>query len=337
MPWPSPPPSEAAAMREPPAARSMRRWPRRRRGSSLNPSVSSTAPMLGVVNLDKPVGPTSHDMVGLMRRLTGTRRIGHAGTLDPLASGVLPILVGAATRFSAELTGGRKRYDAVIRLGARSATDDAQGPIEPGGGAVPGEEAVREALSAFVGTFEQVPPAFSARKQGGRTAHRAARSGEPIDLPPRAVTIDAIELLEFTPDPDGASVRIDLHCHAGTYVRSLARDLGGRLGCGGYLAALRRTEAAGLHVDDAVTPERLEALAGEGKLADAILPVGMLLPMPRVSIEPEAARAFANGSASRLGGEGDADGRRVVFAGDELRRIGECRCAAAREGPAARG
>src|SRR5687768_11630308 len=149
--------------------------------------------MLGVVNLDKPVGPTSHDMVGLMRRLTGTRRVGHAGTLDPLASGVLPILVGAATRFSAELSGGRKRYDAVIRLGARSATDDAQGPIEPGGASIPDEEEVRAALAGFVGTFEQRPPAFSARKQGGRTAHRAARSGAPIDLPPRPVTIESID------------------------------------------------------------------------------------------------------------------------------------------------
>jgi tRNA pseudouridine55 synthase len=277
--------------------------------------------MLGVVNLDKPVGPTSHDMVGLMRRLTGTRRIGHAGTLDPLASGVLPILVGAATRFSAELTGGRKRYDAVIRLGARSETDDAEGQIELVDGPIPGEAAVREALAGFIGTFDQVPPAFSARKQGGRTAHRAARSGAPIDLPPRSVTIDAIELLEFTPDAEGATLRIDLRCHAGTYVRSLARDLGDRLGCGGYLAALRRTEAAGLHADDAVTPERLEALAGAGRLADAVLPVGDLLPLPRLSLDPDAARAFANGSATPIG-DGAEDGRRTVFLGGELLGIG---------------
>ncbi|HEX2142204.1 MAG TPA: tRNA pseudouridine(55) synthase TruB, partial [Candidatus Limnocylindria bacterium] len=130
--------------------------------------------MLGVVNLDKPVGPTSHDMVGLLRRLTGTRRIGHAGTLDPLASGVLPILVGAATRFSEELTGGRKRYDALVRLGFRSATDDGEGPLEPVPGPMPSDEAVREAITGFVGTFEQRPPAFSARKQGGQRAHRAA-------------------------------------------------------------------------------------------------------------------------------------------------------------------
>jgi len=277
--------------------------------------------MLGVVNLDKPVGPTSHDMVGLMRRLTGTRRIGHAGTLDPLASGVLPILVGAATRFSEELTGGRKRYDALIRLGARSATDDAEGPIEAGDGPIPDEDAVRRELATFVGTFDQVPPAFSARKQGGRTAHRAARAGAPIDLPPRSVTIDAIELLEFTHDGGEATARIDLRCHAGTYVRSLARDVGDRLGCGGYLAALRRTEAAGLHAGDAVTPQRLEELAMAGRLGDAVMPVGELLPMPRISLDATSVRAFANGSASHVG-PGVDDGRRAVFDGDELLGIG---------------
>ena len=158
-----------------------RRW----RSCSRSASASSIGPMLGVVNLDKPVGPTSHDMVGMMRRLSGTRRIGHAGTLDPLASGVLPILVGGATRFSAELTGGSKRYDAVIRLGARSATDDAEGPIVAIDAPLPDEATAREALASFVGTFDQLPPTFSARKVGGRTAHRAARAGDPIAVPPR--------------------------------------------------------------------------------------------------------------------------------------------------------
>jgi len=278
--------------------------------------------MLGVVNLDKPVGPTSHDMVGMMRRLTGTRRIGHAGTLDPLASGVLPILVGGATRFSAELTGGSKRYDAVIRLGARSATDDAEGPIEPVDAPLPDEEAVRGALAAFVGTFDQLPPAFSARKVGGRTAHRAARAGDPMVLAPRSVTIYALELLAYHREDDGADVRIDLRCGAGTYVRSLAHDLGEGLGCGGYLRALRRTEAAGLTVEGAVTPERLEALAAEGLLGDAILPVGDLLPLPHVLLDRDAAHAFRNGSARPLAGAPTADGRAAVFDGDELIGIG---------------
>ena len=277
--------------------------------------------MLGVVNLDKPVGPTSHDMVGLLRRLTGTRRIGHAGTLDPLASGVLPILVGAATRFSEELTGGGKRYDATIRLGARSETDDAEGPIVPGDGPVPDAATVEAALREFLGTFDQRPPVFSARKLAGRTAHRAARAGASLDLPPRRVTVEAIELTELRDVPGGREVRIDVRCGPGTYVRSIARDLGDRLGCGGYLAALRRTEAAGLRVDEAVTPERLEALSGAGRLGEVVLPVADLLPLPRVELTDEAAWQFRHGSVHPLASDGE--GRVAVFARSGLLGVGQ--------------
>ena len=252
--------------------------------------------MLGVVNLDKPVGPTSHDMVGLLRRLTGTRRIGHAGTLDPLASGVLPILVGAATRFSQELTGGRKRYEAVIRLGERSATDDAEGPITAVEAPVPDDATIATALETFVGSFEQRPPAFSARKQAGRTAYRAARAGKPLDLPSRTVTVDAIELLGIERGDSHTDVRIDLQCGPGTYIRSIARDLGELLASGGHLAALRRTEAAGLRAEEAFTPERLEALATTGRLGEAILPVVDLLPLPALTLERDAAWRFVHGS-----------------------------------------
>jgi tRNA pseudouridine55 synthase len=253
--------------------------------------------MLGVVNLDKPVGPTSHDMVGFLRRLTGTRRIGHAGTLDPLASGVLPILIGAATRFSEELTGGRKRYEAVIRLGERSATDDAEGPIERVHAPLPSDEAIHAALDAFVGTFEQRPPLFSARKHEGRTAHRAARAGTPIEVPPRTVTVDSIDVLGVDRDEHHVDVRVDLRCGPGTYVRSIARDLGQRLGTGGHLHALRRTEAAGLAAADAITPEELTALADDGRLSDAVLPVGSLLPLPHVALDADAVWRFVHGSA----------------------------------------
>jgi tRNA pseudouridine55 synthase len=277
--------------------------------------------MLGVINLDKPVGPTSHDMVGLLRRLTGTRRIGHAGTLDPLASGVLPVLVGAATRFSQELTGGPKRYDAVIRLGITSLTDDAQGPLEAGSAPLPDRAALEEALAAFVGTFEQRPPAFSARKSQGRVAHRAARAGEQLDLPTRPVTVERIALLELRPGDGWLDVRVDIRCGPGTYVRSIARDLGERLGCGGHLHALRRTEAGGLLADDAQTPERLEALAADGRLAEALIPVADLLPLPRLELAGPDARRFVNGSAIRVA-HPDGDGRRAVFSADELLGIG---------------
>src|SRR2546428_8790222 len=138
--------------------------------SGASPSGSGRGAMRGVFTLAKPVGPTSHDMVGLARRLTGTRRIGHAGTLDPLASGVLPILVGAATRFSEELTGGSKRYDAIVRLGQRSATDDAQGPLEAGG-ALPATDELEAAVAGVVGTYDQRPPAYSSRHQDRPTAY----------------------------------------------------------------------------------------------------------------------------------------------------------------------
>ncbi|MGZ8512508.1 MAG: tRNA pseudouridine(55) synthase TruB [Candidatus Limnocylindria bacterium] len=271
--------------------------------------------MLGVVNLDKPVGPTSHDMVGLLRRLTGIRRIGHAGTLDPLASGVLPILVGAATRFSEELTGGRKRYEAVVRLGERSVTDDAEGPMATGDLPLPSDAEVESALATFVGTFDQRPPAFSSRKQDGRIAHRSARAGDPLDLPARPVTVDAIEVLGIERGERVIDVRIDLRCGPGTYVRSIARDVGEHVGCGGHLHALRRTEAAGLRVDDAVTPERLEEAAGHGGLGDHILPVGILLPLPSITLPTDAAWRFVHGTEQPTP-HGAPDGKVKVFGAD---------------------
>ncbi len=276
--------------------------------------------MLGVVNLDKPVGPTSHDMVDLVRRLTGMRRIGHAGTLDPLASGVLPILIGAATRFSDDLTGGAKRYQAVIRLGIRSATDDAQGPLEVGS-PPPDQAAVAVALAFFVGTFEQRPPAFSARKVGGAVAHRAARAGAPIEAASRRVTVHAIDLLGIEPGEAWLDVRCDVRCGPGTYIRSIARDLGERLGCGGHLHALRRTEAAGLEVSRAVTPVQLERLAVAGRLDEALLPIAPLLHLPQLRLDVDAAGRFLHGSAISLRGERGA-GRHAVFGDGTLLGIG---------------
>ena len=278
--------------------------------------------MLGVINLDKPVGPTSHDMVGLMRRLTGTRRIGHAGTLDPLASGVLPILVGAATRFSQELTGGPKRYDAVVRLGQRSATDDAQGPLSSGG-PLPAEDQLEPALAAFVGTFDQLPPAFSARKQDGQVAHRSARAGSPIELSPRSVTVHEIELLAIERGEGWLNLRLDIRCGPGTYIRAIARDLGERLGSGGHLHALRRTEAAGLKAAVGRSPEELEAMAGDGRLGDALIPVATLLPLPHVVLDADGGSRFAHGSAVEVAST--EEGRRAVFVAGELLGIGTLR------------
>jgi tRNA pseudouridine55 synthase len=179
---------------------------------------------------------------------------------------------------------------------------------------------VRTALDGFVGTFAQRPPAFSARKHGGRTAYRAARAGEALDLPERIVTVRAIELLEIAAGPATIDARVDIRCGPGTYIRAIARDLGDRLGCGGHLHALRRTEAAGLAADDGVTPAELEALAAEGRLEEAILPVGTLLPLPTVVLDREAAWRFRHGSEVSLA---DApDGRVAVFDASRLAGIG---------------
>jgi tRNA pseudouridine55 synthase len=276
--------------------------------------------MLGVVNLDKPVGPTSHDMVDLVRRLSGMRRIGHAGTLDPLASGVLPILIGAATRFSDDLTGGQKRYEAVIRLGIRSATDDSQGPLEPV--APPPDLATAStALASFIGTFEQLPPTFSARKSGGVIAHRAARAGREVEVRARSVTVHSIELMGSEQGDGWLDLRCDIRCGAGTYIRSIARDLGDRLGCGGHLHALRRTEAAGLTIEGASAPARLEELAAAGRLDEAILPVGPLLHLPEVRLDAEGAGRFLHGSGVPMRGATGA-GRHAVFGAGGLLGIG---------------
>ena len=216
----------------------------------------------GIINLDKPAGISSAFAVGGVKRLLpkGTK-IGHAGTLDPFATGVLLLLVGKATKTCEQLMDRAKQYEAVIRLGATTATDDLDSPAEPFAcdaelpTAPPTREAVADALAMQVGEVMQRPPVFSAIKVGGRRAYALARRGEAVALPPRVVSIYRIDLLDYTwPE---ARVRVD--CGRGTYVRAIARDLGERLGVGGYLTALRRTAIGPFSIADAVTLERLRS------------------------------------------------------------------------------
>ena len=286
--------------------------------------VSSPAPTLGVIDLDKPRGPTSHDMVGLVRRLSGIGRVGHAGTLDPLASGVLPILVGGATRLSEELSGSDKGYLATIRLGQMSATDDAEGPISEGRGPIPSMPVIGAALEANRGLRLQRPPDFSARKVAGVPAHRAARRGSPLRLAPREVMIHAIELLGSDAGGGYVDLRISLRCGPGTYVRALARDLGDQLGCGAYLLDLRRVEAAGLRIEEAVTPTELEALAAVARFGEALRPVGPLLTLPKVELTGAEALRFRNGNPMAVASGGPA-GRVAAYSHRSLLGIGEIR------------
>ncbi|ABK53284.1 tRNA pseudouridine synthase B [Acidothermus cellulolyticus 11B] len=224
----------------------------------------------GLLVVDKPAGITSHDVVARVRRLTGQRRVGHAGTLDPMATGVLIVGVGKATRLLGYLSGCDKEYAAIIRLGMTTSTDDADGePVRRAGVERLSETAVREALTRFVGEFDQRPPAFSAVKVAGRRAYARARAGEDVVLPARRVRVDRIELRGSQRTDGFLDLDVTIACSAGTYIRSLARDLGELLGVGGHLAALRRTRVGAFTIDEART---LDAPAGPPSmvsLADA--------------------------------------------------------------------
>lgn len=213
----------------------------------------------GLVVVDKPADWTSHDVVARTRRLAGTRKVGHAGTLDPMATGVLVLGVGRATRLLGQLTLTDKEYTATIRLGAATTTDDAQGETLTGSEAVHlDRSAVDEAISRFRGEIEQVPSSVSAIKVGGRRAYAAVRAGEDVELAARKVRVDRFEVLAVHERAPFLDVDVEVTCSSGTYVRALARDVGDRLSVGGHLTALRRTRAGPFGLGDART---LEALA----------------------------------------------------------------------------
>lgn len=213
--------------------------------------------MDGVLLIDKPSGPTSHDVVARMRNVTGERSIGHTGTLDPMATGLLPLVLGKATRLSAHLTGGEKTYEATFRLGFATDTDDAMGaPTGPMSGARPDDARLTSVLNRFRGSFEQIPPRHSAKKVGGRKAYDMARQDQTLVLEPVSVTVSALELRARDDD----FVHVALTATAGFYVRALARDLGEALGCGAHLTALRRTRSGLFHVADALPMAEAERL-----------------------------------------------------------------------------
>jgi tRNA pseudouridine55 synthase len=238
------------------------------------PAGPPVADLAGLIVIDKPEGPTSHDVVGRVRRVLGERRVGHAGTLDPLASGVVVILVGRATRLSSYLTSDDKRYRAIVRLGFATTTCDREGdPLAPPAPVPADLEAhLRDALDARLGTHPQTPPAYSAKKIAGERAHRLARRGEAVAPAPTLVTLKAWTLVAI----EGDTATIDLHTSAGFYVRSLAHDVGVALGCGGHLAALRRTASGVFTLEGAVPLPPPDADAAS--LTSALRSLDTLLP-----------------------------------------------------------
>jgi tRNA pseudouridine55 synthase len=292
--------------------------------------------MHGILVVAKPAGPTSHDVVALVRRLAATRRIGHGGTLDPFASGVLPLFLGGATRLVEYHLADDKQYRATICFGATSTTDDLDGELTPGDVAAPSRAAAEAALAAFLGRQLQQPPVYSAIQVGGRRAYAIARAGETVELAPRQVDIKALELVEWDgTDPERPIAIVDVTCSAGTYVRALARDLGARLGPGAYLGALVRTASGPFRLDAAQSLDAIRAAAADGG-PDAIR--ALLLPpdtgldaIPAVSLAAtEIADAFQGRFVRPAAGVADApEGAAIRLVDPEGMIIGMGR----REGP----
>jgi tRNA pseudouridine55 synthase len=225
--------------------------------------------MVGIFNVNKPVGITSHDVVQRVRKVTNVRRVGHTGTLDPLASGVLVILVGRrATRLARFLFGSDKVYRAVIRLGEVTPTYDAESEVTARRPVDVGRTELAAALAGFRGEIEQVPPMYSALKKDGKPLYELARQGKTVARQARQVTIHELELSAWNPP----ELTLNVACSAGTYIRSLAHDLGEALGCGAHLRALVRTASGPFRLEESRTPEELETLAVEGQLETALQP-----------------------------------------------------------------
>ncbi len=263
-----------------------------------------------VLPVDKPEGPTSHDVVAAARRALGTRRIGHTGTLDPFASGLLLLCVGRATRLAEYLSRLDKAYEATARLGAETDTLDCEGVVTTENGDLSGvsEEVVRHALAGLRGALDQVPPQFSAKKVAGEPMHRRARRGERVDLAPVAVTVHRIELTGWAlPE-----IRFSVRCSSGTYVRLLARDLGRAIGVGAHLTALRRTGIGAFEVSDAL---------GLGELTDAervvagrVDPVAAVGHLPCLAVDDDQAARLRHGQRLRLDVGAEASDRAVAVA-----------------------
>ena len=267
----------------------------------------------GILLLDKPSGPTSHDLVQIVRRGTGEKKVGHAGTLDPLATGLLVVCLGAATRLSDYVRDKPKRYRARVRLGQTTNTYDADGDITTTSAAVPDRQAVEAALAHFRGVIQQRPPIYSALKRGGKKAYELARAGELIELEPRPAEIFSLELSDWEA-PDFA---LDVTCAAGTYIRSLAHDLGQMLGCGAHLIGLRRLASGNFTVNQAVTVDELQQSFVSGHWLRYLRRADEALPdWPAVHLAADAVKQILHGQPIPLEEYSEDWARAYNLAGD---------------------
>ncbi|HTM11317.1 MAG TPA: tRNA pseudouridine(55) synthase TruB [Bryobacteraceae bacterium] len=282
--------------------------------------------MDGAIIVDKPREWTSHDVVNKMRRLAGTRKIGHLGTLDPGATGVLPLVIGRATRLAQFFTRNDKTYQGVIHFGYSTDSYDMDGVATSQETPVTlDRQALESLLDRFRGEIQQVPPPVSAKKVAGRPAYELARKGQTVELEPVTVKVYDLQLLGL----EGCEATVLLHCSAGTYVRSIAHDAGQALGCGAFLKSLRRTASGDFNIERARTLEELAVLAHEGRLQEALIPAAELLPaFPAELVDAITAGHIRNGRDFRVSPFQAREGTRYVKAvtpQGELVAIGEAR------------
>jgi tRNA pseudouridine55 synthase len=280
----------------------------------------------GVLLVAKQAGPTSHDIVALVRRLSGVRRVGHGGTLDPFAAGVLPVFVGRATRLAEYHLGHDKEYRALIALGARSTTDDLEGELTPVEAPPPSRQAVEEAIGSFLGQVEQVPPDYSAVHVGGRRAYELARHGRKPELRPRTVTFHDLQLIGWDESVAERPVAtVEMRCSAGTYVRALARDLGERLASGAYLAALTRTASGPFRLEQAHSLDSVRESFVGGRANKMMLPPDAGLDtLRRVTLAGHDLHSLLRGQAiatSRLELAPSPEGDELVRVADDAGRL----------------
>lgn len=278
--------------------------------------------MTGFLNIDKPLGMTSHDVVNRVRRAMGTKQVGHAGTLDPLATGVLIVCVGAATRLSEYVMSETKAYRAVVHLGVETDTYDAEGQVlSTADTSAITREQVDRALDAFRGDIQQIPPMYSAIKQDGRKLYELARKGQTVDVPPRAVTIHSIDILDWrTTESQQLQVTLDISCTAGTYIRSIAHDLGAALGVGAHLAALSRTASGSFRLAQATPLDTL--VSSEDKVNYLIAPAAALANHPSMRVDAAQIADLVHGRAIDAGdAEAVNAAAAVIMAYDETDRL----------------
>lgn len=278
--------------------------------------------MNGVIIVNKPLGKSSHDCVSFVRRMTKIRKVGHTGTLDPIATGVLPVCIGKATKACELLTSQKKAYTAQLVLGMTTDTLDCEGEILTEQPVLCSEVQIREVIMSFVGEIEQIPPMYSAIKKDGKKLYELARQGISVEREKRKITIYSIDILEI--DIKKGTVTISVECSKGTYIRTLCDDIGLKLGCGAYMNSLIRTKSGSFEIEKSYTFEQIEKMATDNTLCDVLIAVDELFEHPKIVVDKRQRDFIVNGVRTRFKGLSEGQDYRVYDENGDFLCISEC-------------